>query len=85
MTSRQGALAQRRRELLERSQAQRAALVASAAPLVRKAATLDRGLGYVQRHPVLAGAAGAAAMVLGSRRLLDIAARAVRLYFLLRR
>jgi hypothetical protein len=83
--SHQAGLALRRQELVERSGAQRAALVASAAPLVRKAEAADRVLGYVQRHPVLAGAATAVTVLLGSRRLLEIAARAARLYFLLRR
>ena len=85
MTARQAVLSQRRRELVERSEAQRAALAASAAPLVRKVEALDRVLGHVQRHPVVAGAIGAATVLLGSRRLLDLAARAARLYFLLRR
>jgi len=78
-------LALRRRELVERSAAQRAALVASAEPLLRKAQALDRVVGYVQRNPVLAGAATAVTVLFGSRRLLEVAGRAARLYFLLRR
>jgi hypothetical protein len=78
-------LARRRQGLVERSTAQRAALVASAEPLLRKAHTLDRLVGYVQRNPVLAGAATAATVLFGSRRLLSLAGRAARLYVLLRR
>lgn len=85
MSARRGALAQRRRDLLARSQAQRAALVASAAPFVRKAEVFDRLLGHVQRHPLLAGAVTAVCALFGSRRLFDVAARGARLYFLLRR
>ena len=83
--SHEASLAQRRRELVERSSAQRAALVDSAAPLVRKAQALDRALAAVQRHPVLASAATAITVLFGSRHLLGVAARAARLYFLLRR
>ena len=85
MSAHETSLARRRQELVERSTAQRAALIASAQPLLQKARALDRVFGYVQRNPVLAGAATAVTILFGSRRLLDVAARAARLYFLLRR
>jgi hypothetical protein len=62
-------LAQRRRELVERCAAQRAALARDAAPLLHCAALIDRGI----------------ALALESRKLLGLAARAATLYMLLRR
>lgn len=85
MSGHEAGLARRRQALVERSTAQRAALVASAEPLLRKARTLDRLVGCVQRNPALAGAAAAVTVLFGSRRLLGLAGRAARLYFLLRR
>jgi YqjK-like protein len=78
-------LAARRRELVERSAAQRAALAQAAEPLVRKAAALDRVVGYVQRNPVVSAAAVGAVALLGTRRIFDLAARAITLYTLFRR
>jgi hypothetical protein len=78
-------LAERRKELVARSAAQRAALTASAEPLVRKAASLDRVVGYVRRNPIIAGLAVGGVALLGPRRLWELGARAVTLYTLLRR
>ena len=85
MSRREQGLAQRRQELVERSRSQRAALVANAQPLLEKAATLDRIVESVRRHPLIAGAAVAAVVLLGSRRLMDLATRALTLYALIRR
>ena len=85
MNKHEQSLAGRRRELVERSTVQRAALLASAEPLVRKAAALDRVVGYVRRNPVVAAAAVGAVALLGPRRIFDLGARAITLYMLLRR
>lgn len=74
-----------RQELVERSAAQRAALVAAAAPLLQRAATVDRLVSGVRRHPLPVAAVAAAVVFLGSRRLFDLASRAVTLYALFRR
>jgi hypothetical protein len=84
MSHKQG-LAQRRQELVERSAAQRAALLAAAAPIVSKAAAVDRVVSYVRRYPVLSSFAVGAVALAGPRRLLDLGSRAVTLYMLLRR
>ena len=73
------------RELVELSTAQRAALVATAEPLVRKAEAVDRVVGYVRRNPAVTAVAVGAVALLGPRKLLDLGARAVTLYTLLRR
>jgi hypothetical protein len=78
-------LAARRRELVERSSAQRAALLVSAEPLVRKAETLDRVVAYVRRNPVVSALAVGAVALVGPRKIFDLAARAVTLYMLFRR
>ena len=78
-------LAERRRELVERSSAQRKALAAAAEPLVRKSAALDRVIAQVRRYPVVASVAVGALALLGPRRLFELAARAAALYALLRR
>jgi hypothetical protein len=78
-------LAERRRELVERSSAQRAALAAAAEPLVRKSAAVDRVIAQVRRYPVLSSVAVGALALLGPRRLFELAARAAALYALLRR
>jgi hypothetical protein len=77
-------LAARRRELVERSGAQRAALLAAGEPLARKAAALDRVVGYVRANPVVSAVVVGAVALLGPRRLYDMATRAVTLYLLLR-
>jgi hypothetical protein len=71
------------RELVERSTAQRAALLADAEPIVRKAAEVDRVLTYVRRYPVFTSVAVGAVALLGPRRIWDIGARAITLYMLL--
>ena len=78
-------LAQRRRELVERSAAQRAALLADAEPLLRKAAVLDRVAGSLRRYPVVTALAAGAVAFFGPRKLFDLAARAITLYTLFRR
>jgi len=78
-------LARRRQELVERSAAQRAALLASAEPIARKAARVDRVLAYVRRYPVLSSVAVGAVALLGPRKMLDYGTRAITLYSLLRR
>jgi hypothetical protein len=78
-------LAQRRQELVERSTAQRAALLAAAEPVVRKAAAVDRVVAYVRQYPVLASLAVVAVALIGPRKLFDLGARAIALYALLKR
>ena len=84
MSLRAQRLQQRRRELLERSAAQRAALVHAAQPLLRSAAVPDRVLGYARRHPLITGVAAAAVALLGSRRLLSLGTRLLTVYTLFR-
>lgn len=83
--SRAQRLAERRMELVERSVTQRAALIAATAPLLRKAATFDRIVTQLRSYPVLTAAALGAVALFGSRRLFDLATRAITLYALLRR
>jgi hypothetical protein len=78
-------LAARRRELVARSASQRAALAASAEPLVRKTAALDRVVGYVRGHPTAVALVVGAVALIGPRRLFDMAARAITIYALFRR
>ena len=78
-------LAQRRQELVERSSAQRAALLAAAEPIARKAAAVDRVVTYVRRYPVVASLAVGAIALIGPRRIFDVGARAITLYMLFRR
>ncbi|MGQ0545728.1 MAG: hypothetical protein ACT4P3_10390 [Betaproteobacteria bacterium] len=75
----------RREQLVERSAAQRAALVAAAAPLLERAASVDRVVGAVGRHPLLTVAAAGALLFVGRRRLLDLAGSAATRYMLFRR
>jgi len=79
------ALARRREELVARSAAQRSALIASAAPLAGKAAALERIVGTLRRYSVVAGVVAGVAAIFGSRRLIDIASRLLKLYLLVRR
>lgn len=76
---------ERRKALVARSRAQRAAILAAADPLVRKAAAGDRMLMRVRRHPLAVTVIGAAVVLLGSRKLFDIATRLVTVYALLRK
>jgi YqjK-like protein len=78
-------LAARRRELVERSSAQRAALAASAEPLLRKGEAADRLIASVRRYPVVVAIAVGAVALIGPRKLLDLGARALTFYMLLRR
>jgi hypothetical protein len=78
-------LAARRRALVERSAAQRAALSVYAEPLVRKTAAFDRVVDYVRRNPVVSSVAVGTIALLGPRRLWDMAIRAVTLYTLLKK
>ena len=57
MNRHQRGLAARRRELVERSSAQRAALLSAVDPLAQKAMTVDRVSVYVRRNPALLGLA----------------------------
>ena len=75
----------RRRELVERSAAQRAALVRGMAPLIEKAAVVDRAIGSVRRHPLISAGLAAAVTLLGGRRLFGLITRGLTLYTLLRR
>lgn len=70
-------------ELVRRSAAQRAALLAEAEPMARKAAEVDRVLTYVRRYPVFTSVAVGAVALLGPRRIWDMGARAITLYMLL--
>ena len=85
MSARSDSLARRRERLVASSTAQRARLVASCEPLGRAAATLDRIVGPIRRHPVIATLAVTGVALLGSRRIFDLASRAVTIYMLLRR
>lgn len=85
MSFREQGLAQRREELVARSTAQRAALIADVQPLISKAAAADRILTRMRRYPVVIGVAAAGVALLGSRRIFDLASRALTLYALLRR
>ena len=78
-------LAQRRLELVERSSAQRAALIAGAAPLLDKAATIDRLVASARRHPVVTMLGAGAVVLLASKRLFGFATRLLTLYTLIRR
>ena len=73
-----------RQQLIERSSAQRAAIIAAAQPLLRAAATPDRIIGYVRRYPAGIAIAAAAIAVLGPRRLLAAGTRLLTLYTLVR-
>ena len=85
MNSREMSLAQRRRALVERSEAQRATILDAAAPLASKAVSLDRVVDYVRRYPVVAAAAVGALALAGPRRVFDLGTRALTLYMLLRK
>jgi YqjK-like protein len=85
MNSREMSLAERRRALVERSAAQRAAILDGVASLASKATSLDRVVDYVRRYPVVAAAAAGAIAIVGPRRLFDLGTRALTLYMLLRK
>jgi Ni,Fe-hydrogenase I cytochrome b subunit len=75
----------RRRELLARSVAQRAAIRASLEPITSKLALGDRAVAPVMRHPVASTAIAAAVTVFGSRKLFTLIARGIALYTLVRK
>ena len=83
--SRGADLALRRRELVERSTAQRAALIADAQPLLGTAARLDSVVSSLRRYPVVIAVAAGAVAFFGSRKLFDLATRAITLYALFKR
>jgi hypothetical protein len=85
MMGHQGALPERRRDLVERSAAQRAAIVVTAEPLMRAAGTADRVVSRVRRYPIPVAALAGAVLLFGGRRLFDLASRAITLYALFRR
>ena len=78
-------LAARRQELIARSAAERAAIIAAAQPLVHAAGVADRLVSRVRRYPVAVAVVAGAVVFFGSRKLFDIATRAVTLYALFRR
>lgn len=78
-------LAARREALLARSQAERAAINAAAEPLLRKAAAADRLYSRVRRHPVSVALIGIAVVALGTRKLFNLATRAMAIWALFRR
>ena len=78
-------LALRRRELVERSAAQRAALINGVAPLLEKVAVVDRAVGSVRRYPLVSAGIAAGVMLLGWRRLFGLLVRGLTLYSLLRK
>jgi hypothetical protein len=78
-------LEMRRRELVERSAAQRAALMASLLPLTEKVARVDGAIASVKRYPMLAAAVAGAVTLFGSKKIFSLLARGVTLYALLRK
>ena len=85
MSSREQSLAERREELVARSTAQRAALFTHAEPLLRKAAAADRILGKLREYPVVTAVGVGAVVLLGTRRIFDLATRILTIYALFRR
>jgi hypothetical protein len=83
--NRSQSLAQRREELVERSARQRRALVATAEPVVRRAAAVDRVVALVRRYPIVSSLVVGAVALYGPRRVLQLGTRALTLYALLRR
>jgi hypothetical protein len=81
----QQSLEMRRRELVERSAAQRAALMTNLVPLAEKVATVDRAIASVKRYPMVAAVIAGAVTLFGSRKLFSLLARGVTLYTLLRK
>ena len=78
-------LAQRKRALATRSAAQRAAIAAALQPAAGRLAALDRIVAAVRQRPLLFSAAAVALVLLGPRRLLPWALRAMPFIVLLRR
>ncbi len=84
MNRREQSLQARRLELVQRSAAQRAALIADAEPAVRKAAAVDRVVARVRQYPVVTAVAVGAVALLGTRRIFELATRVLTLYALFR-
>ena len=84
MNLREG-LAARREALIAQSATQRSAIISSVQPLLRGAATLDRIVAPIRRHPLIAALAVTGVALLGSRKIVDLATRAVTIYMLVRR
>lgn len=72
------------RELIERSAAQRAAIIASAQPLLQALEKPDRIVGFVRRYPGAIAIAALALALLGPRKLLATGARLLTVYTLFR-
>jgi hypothetical protein len=72
------------RALAERSAAQRAALVASAQPLLQALGKPDRIVGFVRRYPAGIAIGAIALALLGPRRLLAAGTRLLAVYTLFR-
>ena len=81
----QQSLEMRRRELVERSAAQRAALITNLVPLAQKVATVDRAVASVKRYPVVTALIAGAVTLFGSKKLFSLLARGITLYTLLRK
>lgn len=75
----------RRRELVERSAAQRTAVQANLVPLVEKTAAADRMMSSVRRYPMISTAIATAVTLFGSRKLFTWFARGLTLYTLLKK
>ena len=78
-------LQRRRAELVERSTAQRAGLLYAAAPILQKAATVDRIVTALRKYPLVTAVAVGAVAIAGTRRVLPWLTRALALYALLKR
>jgi hypothetical protein len=78
-------LRRRRAELVERSTQLRAALLQEAMPILQKAATVDRIVGGLRKHPVVTAVAVGAVALAGARGLLPWLTRALALFALLKR
>lgn len=83
--NRRQTLAQRREELVERSERQRRALVATVEPVARRVHAVDRVVTLVRHYPVLSSLVVGAVALYGPRRVFDLGARALTLYALLKR
>ena len=75
----------RRLELIARSSAQRAALIAGVVPVADKLATVDRAVASVKRHPVVSALIAGGVVLFGWRKLFDWAARGITLNTLLKK
>jgi hypothetical protein len=72
-------------DLVARSATQRAALIGAARPILEKATAVDRVVTHVRHHPVASSLAIGAIALLGPRKIVDLGARALTVYALLRR